>query len=105
MERPWQPHVRTRGKRNAAAVVTSKLCCLGSDFSESTGEEHVMKSRMPTFRHAAYCTGLYNHLFFQLSQLWLQLCLHFFVQLAEIIWIDQRIPSGWIHAVTQREDR
>lgn len=66
----------TEGKRNTAAVVISKLCCLGSDFSERTGEEHVMKSRVPTFRSAVYSTGLYNHLNFQPSQPYLDLCLH-----------------------------
>lgn len=41
-----------------------KLCRLGSDFSEGTGEEHVMKSREPTLRHAVYSTGVYSNLNF-----------------------------------------
>lgn len=55
--RPW-------GGETLLLQLLLKLCCLGSDFSEGTGEEHVMKSREPTLRHAVYSTGAYNSLNF-----------------------------------------
>lgn len=47
------------GKGSDAAVVISKLCCLGSDFSDRTGKEHAVKL-VPTFRHAVHCTGIFT---------------------------------------------